>query len=133
MDGAATHQLSVVRWIHTQSYCKYSLHAQGAATLILPLSHTFPLRFSLSLWNDKSQSVHSTRPNTVSSVRLLRWRKEWKLIEYTYILNKMRKVNSNSKCLFIKAKEETKRKKKFKEKKRHWMTVRQMADYYNLS
>ena len=47
----------------------------------------------------------------------------------------MRKVNSNSKCLFIKAKEEkqTKRKKKFKEKKRHWMTVRQLADYYNLS
>ena len=44
----------------------------------------------------------------------------------------MRKVNSDSKCLFIKAKEEkqTKRKKKnVQRKKRHLMTVRQLADY----
>ena len=44
----------------------------------------------------------------------------------------MRKVNSDSKCLFIKAKEEkqTERKKKnVQRKKRHLMTVRQLADY----
>ena len=44
----------------------------------------------------------------------------------------MRKVNSDSKCLFIKAKEEkqTERKKKnVQRKKRHLMTVRQLPDY----